>query len=84
MTPTERARARIVRAARQCIVCRERNRVGLLMCGPCSRSWDRDADRDNTFAAAVVWTAERAWKAAERAERRAKAAERRREKKRER
>lgn len=42
-----------------CVICGQRQRVGLLFCKPCSESWDEDAERDNSFAAAVVWAATR-------------------------
>lgn len=43
-----------------CVVCAERPRSGALFCAACARSWDRDAERDTTFAAAVAWAARRA------------------------
>lgn len=43
-----------------CVVCGERPRTGALFCGPCGRSWDRDASKDASIAAAVLWAARRA------------------------
>ncbi len=42
-----------------CVVCAVRPRAGLLLCGPCGRSYDRARDKDVTVAAAIVWAAKR-------------------------
>jgi hypothetical protein len=72
----DRARAQVVRAASLCVVCVTEPAEGVLLCKLCGCSWDRDAQKDETIAAAIIWAANRA--------RRAQAAARRREKKRER
>jgi hypothetical protein len=57
---THGPRARRKRLDLSCLVCAERPRSGMLFCAACARSWDRDAERDTTFAAAVAWAARRA------------------------
>jgi uncharacterized Zn finger protein (UPF0148 family) len=44
----------------KCIVCNLRNKEGALFCAACGKSWDRDAKKDQTIAAAVIWAAKRA------------------------
>jgi len=44
----------------KCVVCFEAQAVGCLFCKTCGESYDRDARRDNTVAAAVRWAAKRA------------------------
>ena len=43
-----------------CIVCDSRERVGLLFCNPCNRSFDEAWSVECTIATAVAWAAKRA------------------------
>jgi len=56
---THGVRERRKRVEFACVVCMERPRVGALFCAACARSWDRDAEKDTTIAAAVTWAARR-------------------------
>lgn len=47
------------RRSRLCVVCLLRP-ASIIMCDLCGRSYDRDAARDATIAAVVVWAARRA------------------------
>ena len=47
---------------KRCIVCMERPLSGFIFCDKCRKSWDRDAEKDETFAAAIIWAAKRARK----------------------
>lgn len=57
---TTHFRERRKRLDLSCVVCAERPRAGALFCAACARSWDRDAEKDATIAAAVAWAARRA------------------------
>jgi len=45
-----------------CVVCMERPRSGSVFCEACRKSWEQDAEKDETLAAAIIWTAKRARK----------------------
>jgi len=42
-----------------CVVCRERPMVGIPLCEPCGRSYDRSLAKDVSIAACIEWAANR-------------------------